>query len=61
MSNDRVLQARIDQYAYGVWFETVDINPYEQTVTVYDHIFEKEITFSDVDKSIQYREVGVYK
>ena len=59
MSNGLVLQVRIDEYAYGVWFDTVDIDPYSQTVIIYDHLFDKEQTFSDLENKMVYREVGV--
>ena len=59
MSNGLILQVRIDEYAYGVWFDTVDIEPYSQTVTIYNHLFDKEQTFSDANKKIIYREVEV--
>ena len=61
MSNSKKLQVRIDEYAYGVWFDTVDIDPYSQTVRIYDHIFDKEQTFSDEDKKMIYRELEVTK
>ena len=57
MSNSKKLQVRIDEYAYGVWFDTVYIDPYSQTVIIYDHLFDKEQTFSDSDKKMMYREV----
>ncbi len=59
MSNSKKLQVRIDDYAYGVWFDTVDIDPYSQTVRIYDHLFNKEQTFSDSDNKMVYREVEV--
>lgn len=59
MSNSKKLQVRIDEYAFGVWFDTIDIEPYSQTVTIYNHLFDKEQTFSDVDKKMVYREVEV--
>lgn len=57
MSNSKKLQVRIDNYAYGVWFETIELNPYEETVRIYDHILQKEQMFID-DGNFQYREVG---
>ncbi len=57
MKNSKKLQVRIDDYAFGVWFDTVDIDPYSQTVRIYDHLFDKEQTFSDLDKKMMYREV----
>lgn len=59
MSNGLILQVRIDEYAYGVWFDTVDIEPYSQTVRIYDHLFDKEQTFSDSENKMVYREVEV--
>lgn len=59
MNNSYILQARIDEYAFGVWFDTTDVDPYENTVTIHDHIFDKEITFSDDDRKILYRTVEV--
>ena len=59
MNNNRILQARIDEYAFGVWFDTTDLNPYENTVTIQDSISGKEITFSDEDGKIKYRTVEV--
>lgn len=59
MNNNLILQARIDEYAFGVWFDTTDMNPYENTVTIHDHIFDKEMTFSDEDGKIKYRTVEV--
>lgn len=59
MSDSKKLQVRIDEYAFGVWFDTIDIEPYSQTVTIYNHLFDKEQTFSDVDKKMVYREVEV--
>lgn len=59
MSNYKKLQVRIDEYAFGVWFDTVDIEPYSQTVRVYNHLFDKEQTFSDADKKMIYRELEV--
>ena len=57
MSNSLILQVRIDEYAYGVWFDTVDIDPYSQTVTIVDG-FGKETEIKD-DGSFKYREVAV--
>lgn len=54
---DLVLQARIDEYAFGVWFDTTDVNPYENTVTIQDPISGKEVTFSDEEGKIKYRTV----
>lgn len=59
MKNNLILQAKIDEYAFGIWFDTTDVNPYENTVTVQDHITGKEITFSDEEGKIEYREVEV--
>ena len=59
MNKNTMLQARIDEYAFGVWFDTTDLNPYENTVTIHDHIFDKEITFSDEGGKVRYREVEV--
>jgi hypothetical protein len=59
MKNSKKLQVRIDEYAYGVWFDTVDIDPYSQTVRIYDHLFNKEQTFSDLENKMLYREVEV--
>lgn len=59
MSDSKKLQARIDEYAYGVWFDTVEIDPYSQTVRIYDHLFDKEQDFSDKDNKVIYRVVDV--
>ena len=59
MSDSKKLQVRIDEYAYGVWFDTIDIEPYSQTVTIYNHLSDKEQVFSDVNKKMVYREVEV--
>lgn len=59
MRNNLILQARIDEYAFGVWFDTTDLNPYENTVTIQDYISGKEITFSDEAGKIKYREIEV--
>ena len=60
MSNSKKLQVRIDEYAFGVWFDTVDLNPADETVRIYDHILQKEQTFT-VDGDFQYREVEVIR
>lgn len=60
MSNSKKLLVRIDNYAYGVWFETIELNPYEETVRIYDHILQKEQMFID-DGNFQYREVEVIR
>ena len=57
MSNSKKLQVRIDEYAYGVWFDTVELDPYNQTVTIVDG-FGKETEMKD-DGSFKYREVAV--
>ena len=59
MSDSKKLQARIDEDVYGVWFDTVDIDPYSQPVRSYDHLFYKEQTFSDKDNKVIYRVVDV--
>lgn len=61
MRNNLILQARIDEYAFGVWFDTTYLNPYENTVTIQDYISGKEITFSDEAGKIKYREIEATK
>lgn len=58
MSNSKKLQVRIDEYAYGVWFDVVEINPISKTVVIFDTMFGNEVEFQE-SVGVQYREVAV--
>ena len=48
------LEVKVNDYAYGVWFKVIDESIYE--ITIYDHLFEVNRTFSK-DSKMAFRRV----
>lgn len=53
---NKVIQVTLSKYAIGIWYDTIEFNPKNQTVTFFDHLFKKEITMA-IDEHTYFREI----
>lgn len=54
------LYVKVDDYAYGVWFEVVSYKVADREIVIADHLFKDYITFR-IDEKMEFKGVEVAK
>ena len=54
------LYVKVNNYAYGVWFEVISYKVAGREIIIADHLFNDEITFR-IDEKMEFKGVEVAK